>query len=66
VEETTELKIREGLAPEAAREAALLETGSLDRMKDLIRQQHIGFGILADSVSPPLLAIDHYESFVFS
>jgi DNA-binding PadR family transcriptional regulator len=66
VEGTTERKIREGLAPEAAREAALLEIGSLDRMKDLIRQQHIGFGNTRRFGITAIVAIDHYESFVFS
>lgn len=46
VEEMAERKIQAGLAPDAAREAALVELGGIDRIKDLVRQQRVGFGNL--------------------
>jgi len=42
VEEVTERHLRAGMTADAAREAALLEVGGLDGLKQQIRQQHIG------------------------
>jgi len=44
VEEMVERKIHAGFAPEAARETVLLEVGGIERIKDLVREQRIGFG----------------------
>jgi hypothetical protein len=46
VDEMTERRIQAGLTLEAARESVLLELGGIDRIKDLVRQQRIGFGNL--------------------
>jgi hypothetical protein len=43
VEEIADRKIQSGFDPETAREAALLELGSMERIKDLVRDQRIGF-----------------------
>src|SRR5712671_5239300 len=44
VEEMAERRSQAGVAPEAAREAVLQELGGIERIKDLVRQQRIGFG----------------------
>jgi hypothetical protein len=43
VEEMAERKIQAGFAPETAREAALLELGGMDRIKEVLLEQRIGF-----------------------
>jgi len=46
VEEMAERKMQAGVPPETAREAALLELGGIERIKDLVRQQRVGLGNL--------------------
>jgi hypothetical protein len=46
VDEMAERKIQTGLVPETAREEVLLELGGIERIKDLVRQQRVGFGNL--------------------
>ncbi len=47
VDELTERKIRNGLDAEAARRAALLETGGMGQVKERVREERVGFGLLA-------------------
>ncbi len=47
VDELTDRKIRSGLDAEAARRAALLETGGMGQVKERVREQRFGFGLLA-------------------
>lgn len=46
VEEIADRKIQSGFDPQTAREAALLELGSMERIKDLVHEQRIGFANL--------------------
>src|SRR5436190_16365296 len=62
VEEMTERKIQMGLAPEAAREAVLLELGGIERIKDLMRQQRIGLGNLRTASAIVVVAIVAFVS----
>ena len=47
VDELTERKIRNGLDAEATRRAALLETGGMGQVKQRVREERVGFGLLA-------------------
>jgi hypothetical protein len=42
VEEMVERKVQMGFAPEAAREAVLLEIGGMERITELVREQRVG------------------------
>jgi predicted permease len=43
IEELTERKIRAGLDPQAARRAALLESGGIEQVREKVREQRAGF-----------------------
>jgi hypothetical protein len=45
IDELAERKASTGLSDESAREAALAELGGIDRIKNLVRQQRMGFGM---------------------
>jgi hypothetical protein len=57
VEEMVERKVQAGIAPEAAREAVLLELGGMDRITELVREQRIGLGVLPKIGVAALIAI---------
>src|SRR5262249_39759659 len=46
IDELTDRKRQAGLSPQDAHEAAIAELGGIDRIKDLVRQQRIGFADL--------------------
>lgn len=62
VEEMADRKIQAGFAPETAREAALLELGGIDRIKDLVREQRIGFGSLRTAGVTAMVALVAFVS----
>jgi hypothetical protein len=62
VEEMAERKIQAGFDPETAREAALMELGSMARIKELVRQQRIGFGNIRRAGSMGVVAIIAFVS----
>jgi len=62
LEEMVERKIQAGFAPEIAREAAMLELGGIDRIKDLVREQRIGFSNLRRAGMTAVVAIVAFVS----
>ena len=62
LEEMVERKIQAGFAPETAREAAMLELGGIDRIKDLVREQRIGFSNLRRAGMTAVVAIAAFVS----
>src|SRR5689334_14256121 len=62
VDELAERKIHTGLPHDAAREAAMLELGGIDRIKDLVRQQRVGLRNLRQAGMMILVAIIAFVS----
>jgi hypothetical protein len=62
MEELAERKVHTGLDPEAAREAALMEVGGIERIKNLVRQQRIAFSGLRGLAFTALIAVTAFNS----
>jgi hypothetical protein len=62
VDELAERKIQAGISMNAAHEAALMELGGIDRIKDLVRQQRVGHGGLRTATAFLVVALIAFVS----